>query len=339
MKHELTWTKGEHYAYTCLRCSQEWVKPPSSPCPGVPFYYWHTAPAHLQTYTQLRAKHLKPLDRKKPDGCLSMKREWLYLYDERQALPRRQCSERQRQTLRNAWLKAQEKYKCKRCGAVPASVADLHHNFGKDYCEDCWEQLKWEAEQQAHEDMLRSDSNEAIEWAQSMLARQDWVVLDTETTSLQGVAVEIAVIAPDGTVLFDSLVNPESEVTPGARAVHGISDEELAAALTLPQVWPDLQKALARRTLILTYNADFDEAVMARHAAHYQLATLPQEWSCVMKWYAQYFGDWSNYWGSYKWQPLPYAGHRAKDDALAALALIKRMAETTIDEGDETEDE
>ena len=47
-----------------------------------------------------------------------------------------------------------------------------------------------------------------------------------------------------------------------------------------------------------------------------------------MEWYAQYCGDWSEYHGSYTWQRLPGAGHRAIEDARAALDVIKEMAAT-----------
>ena len=321
----------------CAVCGMSWKRDPrhASGCPGVRWYSWQQAPAHLKTYTQLRAMHLKPRDRKKPDGTLSGHDDWIYLYDEREALPRRKCSERQRQALRNAWAAAQEKYTCKRCGAVPTSPADLYHHFDKDYCDDCWDLLKWEAEQQAHEDMLREDSNDVILWARDLLTRTDWALIDTEMTSLDGVAVEICAIAPDGSMLFESLVKPDCPVTPGARAVHGISDEELSQAPELAEVWPDLLKALEGRTLLLAYNAEFDEAVLSRSASRAGLPELPHKWECLKLAYAASFGDWSDYWHSYRWQPLPGAGHRAQEDTLAALALLKRMAATDLDEDGE----
>jgi DNA polymerase-3 subunit epsilon len=42
--------------------------------------------------------------------------------------------------------------------------------------------------------------------------------------------------------------------------------------------------------------------------------------------YAAYVGDWSEYRGSYRRQPLPGGDHTALGDALACLALIKAMA-------------
>jgi hypothetical protein len=81
-------------------------------------------------------------------------------------------------------------------------------------------------------------------------------VVDTETTDLDGIVVEIAVIdAATGQILLDTLVNPDGvPVEPGARAVHGISDEELAGAPRWADVVPDFLAAVDGRR-ILAFNA------------------------------------------------------------------------------------
>jgi hypothetical protein len=76
-----------------------------------------------------------------------------------------------------------------------------------------------------------------------------------------GVVVEIAVIdAATGQVLLDTLVNPDGvRVDDGARAVHGISDEELAGAPRWGDVAPDFLAAVSGRR-ILAYNAFTSQA-------------------------------------------------------------------------------
>ncbi|MBO1349594.1 MAG: hypothetical protein EBE86_020460 [Hormoscilla sp. GUM202] len=49
-----------------------------------------------------------------------------------------------------------------------------------------------------------------------------------------------------------------------------------------------------------------------------------------MEWYSQWVSDWSEYWGNYRWQPLN-GGHRAFSDCLAALGVIRQMAEDSPD--------
>ena len=84
------------------------------------------------------------------------------------------------------------------------------------------------------------------------------VILDTETTDLDGYVVEVAVLdAATGDVLLDTLVNPGCPVQPAARWVHGINDGQLAESPPLAEVWPRLLAATAGRT-VLAYNAEFD---------------------------------------------------------------------------------
>jgi hypothetical protein len=148
-------------------------------------------------------------------------------------------------------------------------------------------------------------------------------VVDTETSDLDGVVVEIAVIdAATGRVLLDTLVNPDGvEVEDGARAVHGISDEELAGAPRWADVAPDFLAVVAGRR-ILAYNAAFDHGRIAATHAHAGLDTAqlpaPGRWDCLMQ--AQ-----STWLRIGRWLPLG-AGHRARGDADAARRVLQQLA-------------
>jgi DNA polymerase III epsilon subunit-like protein len=143
--------------------------------------------------------------------------------------------------------------------------------------------------------------------------------------------VELAILGPTGQVLFNRVINPQARIDPVARSIHRIQDDELAAAPTLPEVWPDILQTLAGRTLIVTYNVEFDAGIIKQDVACYHLELPPIEWECLMLKYASYIGDWSNYWHSYRWRPLPDGNHRALGDARAALALLKRMAQPVFE--------
>lgn len=96
-----------------------------------------------------------------------------------------------------------------------------------------------------------------------------------------------------------SLVNPDGvTVSSDARAIHGLSDEELAAAPTLPEIWPKIVEALAGRAILVAYNADFDSARIDQSARRYDLPALTQKWECAMEAYAAFCGDWSDHHGS-----------------------------------------
>jgi DNA polymerase III epsilon subunit-like protein len=67
-----------------------------------------------------------------------------------------------------------------------------------------------------------------------------YCILDTETASLYKGVVEVAWLWVDANlnVLDEQChrVNPECRIEPGARAVHGISDEDVAGCPTIVQI-------------------------------------------------------------------------------------------------------
>lgn len=158
-------------------------------------------------------------------------------------------------------------------------------------------------------------------WARAMREPRRAVVLDTETTDLDGYVVELAVLdASTGEVLLDSLVQPDTEISPGAFGVHKISAAELADAPRLADLWQQVLDVTRGRTVI-AYNAPFDEAVLRRHAERdgLDLAHLgnPATWDCLMN--AR--SDWLRTWSS-----LPLNGrHRAAGDCAAAVELLTEM--------------
>lgn len=83
---------------------------------------------------------------------------------------------------------------------------------------------------------------------------------------------------------------------------------------------------LGGRTTIITYNAEFDKSTLERDAGRYGLIMPQVEWQCLMHRYAQYVGDYSEYWHDYRWQPLPDGPHRVLGDARAALEVMRHMA-------------
>jgi hypothetical protein len=149
------------------------------------------------------------------------------------------------------------------------------------------------------------------------------VVLDTETTDLDGVVIELAVIcAATGEVLLDTLVNPDGvPVEDGARAVHGIDDDSLAGAPRWADVVPDFLAAVDGRR-ILAYNASFDAGRIAATHAHAGLDAAqlpaPDRWGCLME--AQ-----STWLRIGRWLPLG-GGHRARGDAEEARQVLRRLA-------------
>lgn len=203
---------------------------------------------------------------------------------------------------------------------------------------------------------IQADREDAARIAREAMADLATVILDTETTDLDGYLVEIAIIDTAGEVLFNSRVNPQHPIGQEAQRIHHITEADLADAPTFAQIRDDLARACNGRR-IWTYNADFDCRIIAneverltearalaerfkddpdaeakarelaykRHRKWHRAAR--RQWRCLMDLYAQFVGDWSDYHEDYRWQPLPGGDHSALGDAQAALAVLRRMAE------------
>ena len=179
----------------------------------------------------------------------------------------------------------------------------------------------------SRERFIESDRVAAVLWARDILAKDDWVILDTETTGLcNAEVVEISIINHLAEPVLDTLVKPTISIPSDAVAIHGISDEMVADAPTFPEVYPRIVEALENKR-VLIYNSNFDVQILAycRRLHNLEGLRLKKRSECIMEWYAQWEGVWSEYYKDYKWHPLD-GGHRALGDCLAALDKIKQMA-------------
>jgi DNA polymerase III subunit epsilon len=207
-----------------------------------------------------------------------------------------------------------------------------------------WE--AWEAER-------RQDRNEAILWARRRLeGLRDFVILDVVTTGLDGgdEVCSIAVVRGDGETMLNSLVKPSQPIPDEVVRVHGITDEAVVGAPSFVTVWPKVLEAIGTKELVI-YNWDFDIGMMETSLrkggveltlTHYKDIPIQQDDGasatkskrhfingrrifCAMRLYAKYVNEWSDYHGSYRWQPL-WGNHDALGDCQEVLRLINRMA-------------
>lgn len=179
----------------------------------------------------------------------------------------------------------------------------------------------------------KQDRLEAREWARALLARRDWVILDTETTGLGDDAevIQIAVLAPRGATLLDALLRPTTPIPPAATAVHGIDTAMTEPAVTYAQIHDVLAYVLSNK-VVIAYNAGYDARLLRQTAHRHGIPPLDLTWECAMKQYARFAGRWSRRRHDYAWQRLPlskrYKGrpHQAIADCWATLELLERMA-------------
>ncbi|MCY0923547.1 MULTISPECIES: 3'-5' exonuclease [unclassified Streptomyces] len=176
------------------------------------------------------------------------------------------------------------------------------------------------------------EREQVSQWARRLLADDSLVALDVETTGLENAfAVQIAAVAPGGTVVFNEYVNPCADIEPAAIAVHGITPQSLTSAPAFGELLPALTDALHGRT-VLAYNMPFDRSVLERELVrHHGTAAAAARWFTHSRWedamvpYAVWKGLWSVKRGAYRNQRLG-GSHDAVSDCQALLAKTGQMA-------------
>lgn len=284
---------------------------------------WDAVPENLKTRTALKKLGLKPKRGAEPAAIkisVWRSRETLYkLYDMRACVPL-VVSEAQRAALAKAQEASLKARTCRECDWVE----DLSQDYrGKHYLVDGL--CPWCADVANR----KHDKAQASEWARGMLGRADVCILDTETTDLSGEVIELAIVDLAGEPLYVGRFNPSVPIAAEAEAVHGISMRDLAEAPTWAEQ-VDVIREVLRDRLVLIYNAEFDVDVLRRTCRNHCVPTLSMQTKCLMKWYAQYCNEWSDYWGNYRWQPLD-GDHSALGDARAALAVLREMAGKAVE--------
>ncbi|ECB4441240.1 3'-5' exonuclease [Salmonella enterica subsp. enterica serovar Typhimurium] len=128
---------------------------------------------------------------------------------------------------------------------------------------------------------------------------QDPLFLDTETTGLGNTAqaLEIGLVNARGETVYHTRLKPTVSIEPGAAAVHGISEAELADAPSWPDVAAQLQQHIGSRPLVI-FNMDFDMRIMKQtSSAHNDQADWLNALKvyCAMRLSAGYYGATNRY--------------------------------------------
>src|SRR5918911_4041356 len=215
----------------------------------LPTYPWFDqVPDHLKTRRQLADLGLRP------GGPVAAQVVWRRgkahadLFDMNAAKPKREMTPAQAAALEKA---REAQRTCPNCKTVLSFTINGRWDPWRD-CPVC--------EPRARAADRADASRQARIWVNSKRT----VILDTETTDLDGYLVQIAVIrAHDGAVLLDTLINPMAPISAGAQAVHGLTEEQLRDAPTFAQIEQQLLAVLRGRRIVI-YNADFDRGVLER---------------------------------------------------------------------------
>lgn len=191
--------------------------------------------------------------------------------------------------------------------------------------------------------MLYAMQTENVSLYQSffeMVQRENFVVLDTETTGLNrgSEIVQIAIINGSRTPLLDTLVKPTRDINPDATRIHGIKTTDCAKSPPWAELVPTIKEIIAGKDVIV-YNAQYDrkmfhfsdELSMLAHIEWKEIAA----WHCAMEMFAEWYGEINEYYQSYRWKTLTFAtehlrlsvqdAHSALGDTLMTLAVIRKL--------------
>ena len=184
---------------------------------------------------------------------------------------------------------------------------------------------------------------QAIMWAQNVLHKaHEYIILDTETSNFPdkgGTVIQLGVMRANGQELFNTLIKPLKPISPGAMKVHKITDEMVSEAPDFKDLYPQIKEALEGQKVI-AYNSPFDSSAMNKTCELHGLPNIECTWECAMLRYADYYGEWNDYRGNYRWFKLVEAidhfgmkvqdAHDALGDVKMTLELIRSMAFTPV---------
>ncbi len=185
------------------------------------------------------------------------------------------------------------------------------------------------------------DQTKAQRWAKALLDKRKWCILDTETTGLdpKDEICQISVITPELPQGWQTYVQPTVPISAEASKIHGITNEQVQDAPTFDQVFLHLMRRIRDKDLVI-YNADFDLRLIKQslkvHGIQLAFPTSDRRQCRIftnggsihdaMLWYAQWVGEWNDYFDNYQWQKLPGGDHSALGDCKATLGVIRKMA-------------
>ncbi len=162
--------------------------------------------------------------------------------------------------------------------------------------------------------------------------RSGYIVLDFETTGIHDPEVlQVSVINDRGETLISGYCRPEhTENWVDAQAVHGISPEMVTSCPTFRESYlPKLLELMEGVAAVIAYNAEFERTVLRFYGVDPVVAFIDP-----MLMFAPVYGEWSDWFQSYKYQKLATAAsyygydfkaHDALEDVKATRYVFEKM--------------
>ena len=167
------------------------------------------------------------------------------------------------------------------------------------------------------------------------------ITLDTETTGLppkdHAEILQLSIINQDGDVLFNAYFKPLfTKSWNQAMKIHHITPEMVADQPSIYERLPEILAILQGTERIIGYNTAFDLSMLAASGIAVPSTVLIED---VMQDFAPIYGEWNDYFNSYKWQTLETcaayfdydwgqdSAHDSLSDCRATLYCYRKMQE------------
>lgn len=162
----------------------------------------------------------------------------------------------------------------------------------------------------------------------------DIIVIDTETTGLEHFDDLLSIAILDANTkeeIFSSYLWPHGKrYWKDAERVNHISYDMVRDAPSIQQVRDEIQEIINKAKILISYNGSFDTGFLEGAGLNIDV----QYQVDVMMEYAEYFGEWNDYWQSFTWQKLTTASftcgiehdaHDAMGDCKATIGVLEYM--------------
>jgi len=162
------------------------------------------------------------------------------------------------------------------------------------------------------------------------------IILDTETTELtpgHDEILQLAIIDDQKNVLFNEYLKPVRKTEwKQAESIHGISPDMVKDKKSLVDFKDQIQELMNQADTIIGYNLSFDLSFLVQAGIKLPIEAKRID---VMREFAPIYGEWNDYFCSYRWQKLEtaaryygYSGgtaHDALEDTYMTLFVYQEM--------------
>lgn len=315
-----------------------------------------------KTTTELKLMKLSPIGPPVGYGLQQYSGDIFYLYDGRETEPYK-LSEEEKEQLKLYRKKLNQRKVCQICNKRYKKLSDIVNEYipidGKIkkyisciYCNIAlWEEYR-RNEEIRHELVMQEARKTKHDFRSYFVNKGinldinisddeifDVVYLDFETTGLssEDEVLQVAIIDDKERVLLYKLCKPQNHTTwDDAMKINGITPADVESEYPFENYVDLVSSILIRANTIICYNAQFELKFINKYGVKYSSTESVEKFEDPMIEFSNIYGDWSQYYQSYKYQKLITAAnyysydfegyeHNSLADVFATKFISERM--------------